>query len=86
MVVFPDDESKWQYPSRLIAVGRADEQGQYVVSGLLANARYRAVAVSYLESEEAQDPEFLKRMLTASVQFELRDGEKKTLNLPLLQR
>jgi hypothetical protein len=86
VVVFPDDESKWQYPSRLIAVGRADEQGQYVVSGLLANARYRAVAVSYLESEEAQDPEFLKRMLTATVPFELRDGEKKTLNLLLLQR
>ena len=86
VVVFPDDDSKWQYPSRLIAVGRADEQGQYVVSGLLANARYRAVAVSYLEFEEAQDPEFLKRMLTASVQFELRDGEKKMLNLPLLQR
>jgi len=86
VVVFPDDESKWQYPSRLIATGRADEQGRYVVSSLLASARYRAVAVSYLEAEEAQDPEFLKKMLTASVPFELRDGEKKTLDLPLLQR
>jgi len=86
VVVFPEDESKWQYPSRLISIGRADEQGRYVVSGLLANARYHAVAVSYLEPEESQDPEFLKKMRTASVPFELRDGEKRTLDLPLLQR
>ena len=86
VVVFPDDESKWQYPSRLISIGRADEQGRYVVSGLLANAQYRAVAVSFLETDESQDPEFLKKMRTVSVPFELRDGEKKTLDLPLLQR
>ena len=86
VVVFPDDESKWQYPSRLISIGRSDEQGRYVVSGLLTNVQYRAVAVSYLEPEESQDPEFLKKMRTASVPFELRDGEKKTLDLPLLQR
>ena len=86
VVVFPDDESKWRYPARLVSIGRSDEQGRYVVSGLLANSEYRAVAVSYLESEEAQDPAFLAKMRSAAVRFELRDGEKKTLDLPLVQR
>jgi hypothetical protein len=86
VVVFPDDESKWRYPARLVSIGRSDEEGRYVVSGLLANSEYRAVAVSYLESEEAQDPAFLTKMRSAAVRFELRDGEKKTLDLPLVQR
>ena len=86
VVVFPDDESKWRYPARLVSVGRADEEGRFVVSGLLADSEYRAVAVSYLESEEAQDPAFLAKMRSAAVRFELRDSEKKTLDLPLVQR
>ena len=86
IVVFPDDESKWRYPARLVSVGRSDEQGRYAIPGLLANAEYRAVAVSYLESEESQDPAFLAKMRSSAVRFELREGERKTLDLPLIQR
>ena len=86
IVVFPDDESKWRYPARLVSVGRSDDQGRYAIPGLLTNTEYRAVAVSYLESEESQDPAFLAKMRSSSVRFELRDGESKTLDLPLVQR
>jgi hypothetical protein len=67
-------------------VGRSDDQGRFVVPGLLTNTEYRAVAVSYLESEESQDPAFLAKMRSSALRFELREGERKTLDLPLIQR
>lgn len=86
IVVFPEDETKWRYPARLVSVGRSDDQGRYAIPGLLTNTEYRAVAVSYLEPEESQDPAFLAKMRSSAVRFELRDGERKTLDLPLIQR
>jgi hypothetical protein len=86
VVVFPAEEGKRRYPSRFLASGRSDEDGRYRVSGLIAESRYLAVAVSYLEPDEFQDPEFLQRMQKVAVPFSLRDGEARTLDLPLVER
>jgi hypothetical protein len=56
------------------------------VSGLIAESRYLAVAVSYLEPDEFLDPAFLQRMQKVAVPFSLRDGESRTLDLPLVER
>ena len=86
VVIFPEEEGKRRYPSRFLASGRSDEDGRYRVSGLIAESRYLAVAVSYLEPDEFQDPAFLQRMQKVAVPFSLRDGESRTLDLPLVER
>jgi hypothetical protein len=42
--------------------------------------------VSYLEPDEFQDPAFLQQMQKVAVPFSLRDGESRTLDLPLVER
>jgi hypothetical protein len=86
VVIFPAEEAKRQYPSRFLASGRSDDEGRYRVSGLIAESRYLAVAVSYLEPDEFQDPAFLQQIQKVAFPFSLRDGESLTLDLPLVER
>ena len=86
VVVFPADAAKWTYPSRLVRMGKADAEGKFRISGLMAENRYRAVAVSFLEEDEFQDIEFLERINKAATDFSLRENEKKTIDLTIVQR
>jgi hypothetical protein len=65
---------------------RANDDGTYQVTGLPPSLDYRAVAVDYLEDGEETDPEFLKRMRDRAARFSLREGERRALDLRLLQR
>ena len=49
VVLFADDPAKWAFPSRFVKTARADQQGQFRIKALPADARYLAVAVDYLE-------------------------------------
>jgi hypothetical protein len=86
VVIFADDESKWLYPSRFVRAVRADDTGTFQLTGLPPSLDYRAVAVDYLEDGEETDPEFLKRMRERAARFSLREGERRAIDLRLIQR
>jgi hypothetical protein len=86
VVVFPDDPAKWAFPSRFVKTARADQQGQFDIKALPADARYLAVAVDYLEDGEGTDPQFLDQIKSRATPFALGDGESKGIDLKLVNR
>ena len=86
VVVFADDPAKWAFPSRFVKTARADQQGQFRIKALPADARYLAVAVDYLEDGEGGDPQFLEQIKDRATRFSLTDGESKALDLKLVNR
>jgi hypothetical protein len=86
VVIFPEDPQRWTYPSRFVRATRADREGRFRVAGLPPDARYRAVALTFLEEDAYQDPEFLARLQGAGEGFSLGEGEKKTLRLTPAER
>jgi hypothetical protein len=85
VLVFPDDEKKWTYPSRFIRSVRA-ERGRFEVIGLPPNEEYRLVALDYLEDGEEYDSDFLNRMREFAARTSLREGEQVAIDLRLVQR
>jgi len=86
IVVFPDDVTRWNYPSRYVRTARANDRGQFRISGLPPDERYFAVAVDFLEEGEEQDPQFLERLRSRAMTFSLREGEQRSVYLdPITQ-
>ena len=86
VVVFPDNVTRWNYPSRYVRAARANERGQFRITGLPPNERYFAVAVDFLEEGEEQDPQFLERLRSQATTFSLREGEQRSIYLdPIAQ-
>jgi hypothetical protein len=85
VVVFADDEARWSYPSRFVRSVRASEKGTFQMTGL-PPSDYRAIAVDYLEDGEDTDPELLKRLRDRATRFSLREGERRAIDLRLIQR
>ena len=86
VVVFADEPAKWTASSRFVKTARLTESGQFTVSGLPPHQRYLAVAVDFIEQDEAQNPEFLQRAKAAASTFSLSAGDQKVLDLPLVVR
>ncbi len=86
IVLFPDDPSKWAFPSRYVQSTRSREDGTFVVRALPPHDRYLAVAVDYLEDDEATDPDFLQAIRGAATPFALRGGETSVVELKLVER
>ncbi len=86
VVIFPEDSTKWSYPSRFVRTGRADQEGLYKIRGLPSEDRYLAVAVDYLEEGEGSDPQFLEEMKDRGTRLALGQGEVKALDLKLVNR
>lgn len=86
VIIFPEDSSKWGYPSRHIRSGRADQDGMFKVRALPPDEEYLAVAVDYLEDGEGGDPEFLQQMKDRATRLSIGDGETKALDLKLITR
>ena len=86
VVIFPDDPEKWDFPSRHVRAGRADQQGLFKIRGLPPGETYLAVAVDYLEDGEGGDPEFLREMRDRGTRLQLGEAEVKALDLTLIQR
>lgn len=81
VIVFPEDSSRWAYPSRFVRTARADAQGRFSIRGLPPDERYRAVALDHLEEGESSDPGFLAGMKDRAESFSLREAETKSLDL-----
>jgi hypothetical protein len=86
IVVFPENSEKWGHRSRYIRVVDADADGNFVIFGLPPGEQYLAFATDYLDSGEHLDPEFLSGIRNAAVPFTLSDGEKRTLELKVVER
>jgi hypothetical protein len=85
VVIFPDDETKWRYPTRYVYMVPSNDDGVYRIRGL-GEMSYHAVAVSWVEPDEVLDPAFLAQMKKVAATFSLREGEKKTIDLPRIER
>ena len=85
VLVFPDDERKWTYPSRFVRSARA-EKGRFEMSGLPPNQEYRVLALDYLEDGEEYDVDFLKKMRERAARFSLREADQIAIDLRLNQR
>ena len=85
VVVFAEDSTRWNFPTRFVRMTRPASQGGFTLRGLPAET-YLVAAVDYLEEGEWQDPEFLERLRESATRVTLRDGETKTVGLQLLGR
>jgi hypothetical protein len=85
VVVYSDDSARWRFPSRYVAVGRPNQEGQFTVRGL-PPGDYLAVALAGLRGAEWQDPEFLEQLRPLAKPITLAEDETKTLELKLLPR
>ena len=86
VVVFPEDEAKWTFPTRFVQSARPDQQGLFKIRALPAGERYLAIAVDYLENGEAADPQFLSQVRDRATRLTLAEGESKALDLTLVPR
>jgi hypothetical protein len=86
VVVFPDDASRWPYPSRYVRTARADDRGRFRIAGLPSSERYFAIAVDYLEDGEEQDVQFLEQLRARAMTFSLGDGEQRSVMLEPITR
>jgi hypothetical protein len=85
VIVFADEPARWTFPTRYVRTTRTNQAGAFTLRGLPPSS-YRAVAVTYLEDGEWQDPAFLERMQDAATATTLRDGETRTVDLKLVDR
>lgn len=82
VVIFSADPEKWRR-GRYIQAARPNQQGRFQVEGLPAG-RYLAIAFDYLEDGEEQNPDLLKEWVRIATSFTLADGEKRTLDLKVV--
>jgi len=86
VIVFPEDEAKWTFPSRYIRTTRADSEGRFRIGDLPAGERYRAAAIDHLEDGEQEDIQFLERLRARGTSFSLGDGEQRAVVLESTSR
>jgi protocatechuate 3,4-dioxygenase beta subunit len=82
LVVFAQDRDRWGPSSRFMRTGRPDQDGRFKITGLPAGTYY-VIALDYIESGDATDPEVLDRIRERATTFSLIDGETKMLDLKL---
>jgi hypothetical protein len=82
VVIFPPESERWGLQSRFVRVGRPDQTGRFVITGL-PPASYLAVALEYMEPGEETNPDFLERLKSLGTSIRLDEGEKKPLTLKL---
>lgn len=86
VVVFPEDPTKWTYPSRYIKTARTDAQGRFRIADLPGGERYMAAAIDYLEDGEQDDAQFLERLRARATSFALSEGQQRSLLLDPIAR
>lgn len=83
VIVFTDDQQKWSLAeNRWLESARADQQGQFRVTGLPAGS-YNAIALEYVDEGEWRDPDWLARAAKTATKFTLTEGGTRTLSLTL---
>lgn len=83
VIVFPSDSGTWT--TRRVRSTQTDSRGRYRITGLPPGDKYLAIAVSDLDEGQETDPDFLQQVQGAALAFDLRDDEKRILDLKVLQ-
>jgi hypothetical protein len=84
VLLFGKDPARRAGHSRYYAMARPDQSGRFSVSSL-PPGEYYAVAVEYVASNEAADPELLDRLAESASAFTLNPEEHLTIELRLVQ-
>ena len=83
VVIFPVDQSRWDYPSRFVGHAEPDQSGHYRIVGL-PPAEYLVVAVPPMANGAWQDPEWLERLRplaqTVTLGLDEKKGSRPALN------
>jgi Carboxypeptidase regulatory-like domain len=85
VVIFPADDTKWTFSSRLIRTARPDTQGRFELKGLPPHAAYRLIAMQGVEDMQVFDPEFLTGIRDRAERLAVAEGETKAVDLRLRQ-
>ncbi len=85
IIVFPNDKTYWTPGSRRVIETRPGNDGRYAVTGLPAGD-YRVAALTDMVAGEWNDPEFLTKLMSASIAVTLVEGQTTPLNLRLAGR
>jgi hypothetical protein len=84
VIVFAEDPDKLRPPSRFVRSARADQEGQFKMSGLLPGD-YLAAAFDTVEEGAESDPELLEQVRSSSVPLRLSDDGQQTITLKLIR-
>jgi protocatechuate 3,4-dioxygenase beta subunit len=84
VVIFSADPRRWAFPSRFVALGRPNQQGQFKVTGLPPDD-YLVIAVPPIATTDWQDPEFLESVRALAQAITLSEGDAKTMELKIKQ-
>jgi carboxypeptidase family protein len=82
VIVFSQDRERWTGSSRYQGGGRPDQDGRFKVTGL-PQGSYYIVALERIEPGQAQDPDFLERVVPKATAFALNEGETRVVDLRL---
>ena len=82
VILFADDENKWEPHSRFIETARPDQHGHFKIRGL-PPGKYVAIAIDYLEPGDERDPDLLAGWRRKGAPLTLSEGETQTLDLKL---
>ena len=80
VIVFPSDRDLWRPRARRVQTTRPDTAGRFTFVGLPAGD-YQIAALTDVEPDEWNDPNFLAALLPASIKLSLQAGERKTQDL-----
>jgi hypothetical protein len=80
VVLYAQDLGLRRNNSRYFAVARPDQSGQFRLD-TLPPGEYFAVALDYVDPNEAGNPDLLRRLESGATRFSVREGETQTLAL-----
>ena len=83
VIVFSTNADRWVQDSRFVRALRANEDGQFQISGLLAG-EYFAAAVDYVQDGLWNDPEYLDTIRRRAQRITVGESNSSTLALRLM--
>jgi hypothetical protein len=83
VIVFSTNADRWVQDSRFVRAVRANEDGQFQISGLLAG-EYFAAAVDYVQDGLWNDPEYLDTIRRRAQRVTVGESNSSTLALRLM--
>jgi hypothetical protein len=82
VLVFPQDQTRWTVPSRLIRTGRPDQYGQFRIPAL-PTGNYLVVALRDFEDGAEQDVALLKKLQAIAAPARVNESATPSLTLEI---
>jgi len=82
ILIFPEDQQKWEENSRLIRTMRPDETGAFEFRNVIPGD-YLVVPLDYVRPGDWSDPEFLRNLKDQAKRVKVGDADASGLALTL---